>query len=186
MRSAVRCIELHRKRHKLKQNSERKQRIPRSIKNVPVLLVKNNPIKINGHASVEPRFATGTIAERSVSGTIPCWCWNGMSALMRRHTDSCHRRASIHRIRQIQRLVRRIVVIGQIARYMLQSTRRRFLPSARSVPPPVLRSCRTCCGRKYYLAGRLHPRRCNQTDDCSDEHEYIRRIKSPSNSMNMA
>ena len=48
--------------------AKEKQMIPRLIRTAPVFLVKNNPIRINGHASVEPRLATGTIAVRSVSG----------------------------------------------------------------------------------------------------------------------
>ena len=36
-------------------------------------------------------------------------------------------------------------------------TRRRFLPSAESVPPPVLRSCRTCCGRKHICCMSTSP-----------------------------
>lgn len=48
--------------------AKEKQMIPRLIRTAPVFLVKNNPIRINGHASVEPRLAAGTIAVRSVSG----------------------------------------------------------------------------------------------------------------------
>ena len=33
---------------------------------------ENNPIKIKGHATVEPIFATGTIAERMLRGAYPC------------------------------------------------------------------------------------------------------------------
>ena len=46
-----------------------KHKIPRLISIAPVERLKNRPIRINGHASVDPMFATGTIAVRSVSGT---------------------------------------------------------------------------------------------------------------------
>ena len=43
--------------------------IPSSINMLPVRLENNSPIKISGHANVDPIFATGTMALRRLSGT---------------------------------------------------------------------------------------------------------------------
>ena len=51
---------------------KRSKMIPRLIRTAPVFLVKNNPIRINGHASVEPRLANRDNCPCAVSVENSC------------------------------------------------------------------------------------------------------------------
>ena len=55
--------------------AKEKAMIPRFKNSMDDWLLKSRPIRINGHAIVLPKFATGTSAPRILSGAYPVACW---------------------------------------------------------------------------------------------------------------